>query len=191
LKLVLALFNNSAFAAFIGAFSAFMLVIINDWRRERRTICTIKNEIKMNGEHAKGKLDALKMNRAALTDHNKVIPSSIIRFSSDVIRALSTSVLHRLSPDHRRALDALCYMMEATDNLLADAHKTAERFRPGGGLSDEERPIITEELLTYYEDGITNMNRLIKMCDLYEEGNYRTILTRKYNVEDYVPPDYI
>lgn len=190
MKFILALFNNSAFAAFIGAFSAFMLVIINDWRRERRTVSTIKNEIQMNGEHAKGKLEALKMNRAALTEHNKVIPSPIIRFSANVIRALSTSVLHQFSPDHRRALDALCYMMEATDDLLAGAHKTAERFRPGDGLSDAERLIVTDELLAYYDDGIINMSRLIEMCDLYEKGKYRTILTKKYNVEDYVSPTH-
>ena len=188
MKLILAFLNNAAFAAFIGAFSAFMLVILNDWRREWRIVSTIKNEVEMNGEHAKGKLEALKMNRSALTEHNKVIPSPIIRFSADVIRALSTSVLHRFSPDHRRALDALCYMMEATDDLLADAHKTAERFRPGGGLSDSERPTISNELLAYYDDGITNMNRLIEMCEFYEKGKYKTILTKKYNVEDYVPP---
>lgn len=163
MRFILALINNPAFAAFVGAFSAFMLVILNDWRRERRIIRTIKNEVEMNGEHAKGKLEALKMNRSALTEHNKVIPSPIIRFSADVIRALSTSVLHMFSPDHRRALDALCYMMEATDDLLADAHKTAERFRPGGGLSDEERLTVSNELLAYYDDGITNIIRLIEM----------------------------
>lgn len=180
------LLNNSAFAAFIGAFSAFMLVILNDWRRERRTTRIIKNEIEMNGDHAKGKLETLKMNRSALTDHNKVIPSPIIRFSADVIRALSTSVLHRFSPEHRRALDALCYMMEATDDLLENAYKTAERFRPGGGLTDEERPIVTEELLAYYDDGIINMSRLVEMCNFYKKGDYKTILTKKYIVEDYV-----
>jgi len=190
MKHLLALLNNAAFASFIGAFSAFMLVILNDLRREHRVVSTIRNEVEMNGEHAKGKLEALKMNRSALTEHNKVIPSPIIHFSAGVIRALSTSVLHRFSPDHRRALDALCYMMEATDDLLADTHKTAERFRPGGGLSDTERPTVSNELLAYYDDGITNMSRLIEMCEFYKKGKYRTILTKKYNVEDYVQPTY-
>ena len=125
------------------------------------------------------------MNRVALTEHNKVVPAPIIRFSTDVVRALSTSVLHRFSPDHRRSVDALCYMMEATDSLLADTHKVAERFRPGGGLLDDERPAIADELLAYYDDGITNMGRLVEMCDLYASGAYRTILTKKYNIEDY------
>lgn len=184
---LLSLLNSSALAAFIGAFSAFMLVVLNDWRRERRTVSTIKNEIEMNREQAKGKLEALKMNRAALTEHNKVVPAPIIRFSADVIRALATGVLHRFSSDQRRALDALCYMMETTDGLLTDAHKTAERFRPGGGLIDSERPAVADELLAYYDDGIINMSRLVEICDIYLSGKYRTILTKQYNVEDYAP----
>lgn len=186
MKLLLSLLNSSVLAAFIGAFSAFMLVVLNDWRRERRTVSTIKNEIEMNREHAQGKLEALKMNRTALTEHNKVIPAPIIHFSTNVIRGLATSVLHRFAADQRRALDALCYMMETTDSLLAEACKTAERFRPGG-LMDSERPTVTDELLAYYDDGIINLGRLVEMCEFYLDNKYRTILTKQYVVEDYVP----
>jgi len=46
--------NNNSLAAFFGAFSAFMLAVLNDVRRDRRTVQTIKNEVEMNREHAKG-----------------------------------------------------------------------------------------------------------------------------------------
>lgn len=175
--------NSSAFAAFIGAFSAFMLVIANDRRRDRRTIITIKNEISMNREHAAGKLKTLEMNKTALTSHNKVIPARIIGFNAEVIRGLSSSVLHRLTPDHRRALDALCYMMETTDGVLNEAYETANRFR--SGLTGEERIELAKVLLDYYTDGIINTRRLVEMCGLFLDGDYSTILTKQYAVEDY------
>ncbi len=78
-------------------------------------------------------------------------------------------------------------MMETTDGLLTDVFKTAERFRPVGGLSDAERPAVADELLVYYDDGIINISRLVDICDLYLSGEYRTILTKQYNVEDYAP----
>jgi len=139
----------------------------------------------MNREHAKGKLEAVKMNRMALTYHNKVIPAPIIRFSSDVLRTLTPGVLHRISPEQRRALDALCYMMEATDALLADATKTAERFR--SGIADSKRQALAEELLSFYDDSIINLSRLVEICEFYLKAEYRTILTKQYKVEDYVP----
>ncbi len=50
----LEILNNNSLAVFLGAFSAFMLVVLNDVRRDRRTVQTIKNEVEMNREHAKG-----------------------------------------------------------------------------------------------------------------------------------------
>ena len=50
----LEILNNNSLAAFFGAFSAFKLAVLKDVRRERRTVQTIKNEVEMNREHAKG-----------------------------------------------------------------------------------------------------------------------------------------
>ena len=182
---LIALLDSASVAAFIGAFSAFLLVILNDWRRDRRTLVNIKNEVEMNRDQAKGKLGTLMTNHAALKDQDLVIYGEIIRFSTGLIRALSTSVLHRFSGAHRRALDALCYMMEATDNLLSEINKTTEGFRPSSGLSDEERIVLVKELNGYYHDGIVNMRRLIVICNFYLEGNYKAVLSKKYIVEEY------
>ena len=137
----------------------------------------------MNREHAKGKRGALTTNRAALTEHNKVIPAPIMRFSADVIRQLTPGVLHRFSPDQRRALDALCYTMEATDELLAETLRLSEKFR--GELKDAERSATADQLLSYYNDGIVNLGRLIEMCDLYLAKEYRIIVTKQYHRGDY------
>ena len=150
--------NNNSLAAFFGAFSAFMLVILNDRRRDRRTVKTINNEIEMNREHAKGKRETLKSNRAALKEHNKVVPAPIMRFSADLVRQLAPGVLHLFSPDQRRAIDALCYTMEAIDDLLSETIKIAEKFR--GEFRDIERPAATDKLLSYYDDGIVNIAHL-------------------------------
>ena len=65
--------NNSSIAAFFGALSAFFLVVINDWRRDRKRLKIIRNEIKVASDHAKNKAETVKRNRSAIQDHNQIV----------------------------------------------------------------------------------------------------------------------
>lgn len=179
----LEILNNNSLAAFLGAFSAFMLVVLNDIRRDRRTVQNIKNEVEMNREHAKGKREAVRSNQAALIEHNKVIPAPIMKFGSAIIRGLAPCVLHAFQADQRRALDAICYTMEATDDLLDQTLKFAEKFR--GELKDVDRPVAADELLSYYDGCIVNLSRIIDMSDLYLNKEFRTVVTKQYDRDDY------
>jgi hypothetical protein len=175
-------FNNQSVGAFVGAAAAFMLVALNDWRRDLRKVRNIRGEIEMNLGLARSKLETVRKNRDALRTHNKVIPAPILKFNTTLIRELAALVLDRLTPDQRRAIEGICYNMEATDKLLESVYNIANQFRTA---PDPERIQKADQLLQEYGDTIVNLKRIIEMCDYYLDKRYSTILTKQYNRSDY------
>ncbi len=171
--------NNASVAAFVGAFSAFFLVIANDWRRNRRKMKLIRNEISLNKDHAKDKLQAVMRNRSLATEHNQIVSAPIIKFNSPVIKQLATDILDRFSTDQRRAMDAICYTMDATDGLLDSAFDKTQK------INDHGRKDLIDRLIVDYNDAIVNLGRLIEMCANYEKAEFRLIVTKQYNRRDY------
>lgn len=172
-------FNNQSVGAFIGAFAAFTLVVLNDWRRDGRKVKNITSEIEMNLAHAKAKLESVRSNRTLMREHNKIMPAPILRFNTVLIRQFAAEVLARLSLDQRRAIEALCYTMEATDQILEEAYSLAKGF--SGRLGHAEHITAADRLLVEYGDAIVNLKRLAEMCGNYVVGNYSIIVTKQYN----------
>ena len=177
-------FNNQSVGAFFGAFAAFALVMLNDWRRDRKKVRNLRAEVEMNLAHAKGKLATVRSNRALMREQNRVMPAPILKFNLVLIRQLSAEILDRLSLDQRRAIEALCYTMEATDGLLDDAYAGAKRLSEALGQAD--RMATAERLLNIdLSDAIVNLKRLIEMCDNYVSERYDTIITKQYDRLEY------
>jgi hypothetical protein len=174
--------NNPSFAAFIGAVSAFTLVVINDLRRDRKKVRIIRNEIKIAEDHAINKLEAFRRNLIKLKEQDKINPSPILKFSPSIIRQLTIQVLDKFSQEERQSLDAICYSMESIDALIELSTKRVEDFE---NLKDEDIPQLRNSLKTEYEDTIINLKRLIEMCNNYNNKKYRTILTKQYVRSEY------
>jgi len=121
-------FNNQSVGAFFGAFAAFVLVMLNDWRRDLRKVRNLRAEVEMNLADAQAKLETVRSNRSLMREHNQVVPAPILNFNTTLIRSMTADVLSRLSMDQRRALEAVCYFMEATDELLLGAYNIAKEF---------------------------------------------------------------
>jgi hypothetical protein len=156
-------FNNQSVGAFLGAFAAFGLVVLNDRRRELRKVHHLRAEIEVNLANARAKLETVRHNRILMRQQNLVIPAPILIFNTSFIRQLSAEVLDRLTLDQRRAIDALCYTMEATDGLLEEAYSLAKSL--SGAHSQADRIMMADRLLIDFGDGIVNLKRLIEMCD--------------------------
>lgn len=186
LKCVGEVLNNQSFASFIGAFAAFVLVVMTDWRRERRKVRNLRGEIEMNLAMARVKLETARRNRTAMREANKVIPAPILKFNTVLIRQLSAEVLDRLSVDQRRAIEALCYTMEAIDGILDDVYHLARQL--GNALGHAERINTAERLLIEYGDSIANLKRLIEMCESYVAGRYAIITSKQYDQLEYEEP---
>lgn len=177
-------FNNQSVGAFIGAFAAFALVVLNDWRRDGRKIKNLRSEIEMCLAHAKGKLESVRSNKALMQEHNRVMAAPILSFNTTLIRALTAEVLSRLTLDQRRSIDGLCYTMEATDEILLGAYQMAKTF--SGALGHSEHISTADRLLVEYDDAIVNLKRLMEMSENYVAGNYQTIVTKQYDRQDYL-----
>jgi hypothetical protein len=175
--------NNQSFGAFVGACAAFMLVVLNDWRRERKKVANICGEIEMNLDLANAKLETVRRNRKALRKESRIIPAPILKFNTLLIRQLAAEVLGRLTLDQRRSLEALCYTMEATDGILEEVYALTKRARePLEGVN--LRSTVTT-LGTEYDDAIVNLKRLSEMCQKYVAGRYRSITEKQYDRSEY------
>ena len=186
LKCVGEVLNNQSFAAFIGAFAAFILVVMTDRRRERKKVRNIRGEIELNLALAHAKLETVRRNRNAMREANKVIPAPILKFNTVLIRQLSAEVLDRLSVDQRRAIEALCYTMKATDGILDDAYRLARQL--GKPLGHAERITTAEQLLVEFGDSIASLKRLVGMCGNYVAGRYAVITSKQYDQLEYEEP---
>ena len=176
-------FNNQSVGAFLGAFAAFALVVLNDRRRDLRKVRNLSAEIEMNLAHAKGKLETIRNNRSLMREQNRLMAAPILKFTSALVRQLAAGVLERLTLDQRRAIEALCYTMEAVDSLLDDTYASAKKL--SGTLGQADRMLTAERLLTDYGDAIVNLKRLIEMCDCYINRQYAVIVTKQYDRLEY------
>ncbi|SRR5258706_10521269 len=172
--------DNKSAAAFLGALFGFLLVIVNDWRRERRKVGHIRTEIELNQVVARNKLETVRGNRAMIRD-NRITAAPILKFSSGLIRQMAAEVLSRLTPDQRRSLEALCYRMEAIDELLADAYIDAKKFEPPSELSEEQRQAFGKRLIDKFGDAIVNLKILDGMAAHYLNGHYTEIVATRYD----------
>jgi hypothetical protein len=182
---LLDLLDNKSVAAFMGAFSAFLLVIVNDGRRERKKVQILKSEIELNQVVARNKLDTARGNRSLIRNSNRITAAPTLKFNTELIRDLGAEVLGRLTSDQRRALEALCYRMEAIDGLFCEATEKAKKFEPPSSLTNEQRHNIGRAILDTYEDIIVNLKILIENCGEYVNGHFTEIVTRQYDRANY------
>ena len=183
LRSIAEFFDNKSVAAFSGAFAAFALVMLNDWRRDRRKVNNIRGEVEMNLLLAKGKLESIRSNRSLMLEKNRVVPAPILKFPTMLIRELSAEVLSRLTMDQRRSIEALLYTMEATDELLSEIYELARSL--SGALGQAERMGQANRLRINFEDAIVNLKRLMEMCENYIAGRYSIIVTKQYDRLEY------
>lgn len=186
LKAIADFFNNQSVGAFLGAFAAFVLVVANDWRRERRKVKTLRAEIEVNCADAAAKLETARRMRALLREHNQVAPAPVLHFNTAFTRQLAAEVLHHLSVDQRRAVGGLCYTMEAIDGLFDESLALAQRCtRP---LGQAEQIATAKHLQKNWSDIVANLNRLIEMCGDYLAGNYSQLVNKQYDAAAYEEP---
>lgn len=176
-------FNNQSVGAFLGAFAAFLLVAATDWRRERRKVKTLRAEVEVSLGDAQAKLETARRMRAMLRNENQITPAPVLRFNTAYARQLSGEVLHLLSRDQRRAVEALCYTMEAIDGLFSEATESANGIR--GTTDNAQRIRMAADLLATWGDIVANLNRLMEMCQTYLDGRFTDLVEKQYKPADY------
>ena len=188
INIVLDFLNNASAAAFIGAASAYLLVVLTDRRREKQKVRTITREVEILKGHAQTKLQRLRACLQDLRVHHFIVPSPVFKFDTTLIRKIAAEVPDRLSLPQRKALDGLCYHMEATDAILVKIFDLAESIADSHGMRDD-KALILDQLISIHNASIANHKRILETCDCYLTGDYETILTKRYKWEDYADPN--
>ena len=173
---IIDLFNNPSVAAFIGAFSAFFLVALTDFRRKFSKKKLIKKRIKILKEIAEAKLETARTNLDML-QNNRFTAAPVMKFPSD-LSVLQRESLGVLNSTEVNAIDALVYWMESIDILFERARSLAEEleklFKNDG--PNEIRNKIGKEIIQEFEDAEKNLNHFISMTSMYINNEPEKIL---------------
>lgn len=97
-------------------------------------------------------------------------------FTASVVTRLAALVTHCFDTDRRRAIERIYSNLEATEDLLDETYRIARQFAET--LENSQRISLVQRFLDEYEDAIVNLGRTIEMCDLYQKGEYSTVLTK-------------
>lgn len=172
-------FNNQSVSAFLGAFAAFFLVVINDWRRERRKVKCIRAEFDVCLGHNDAKLETVLRMLMLLKDHNRVTPAPVMPFNTTIIRQLTAESIDKLTIHQRSSIDAICYRMEAIDGLLQDIYQLSLQL--SGAMGQADRIIAAERLATDLQDALVNLRILRLMLENYASKNYSAVVNSNYD----------
>ena len=174
--------NNASVSAFIGAFVAFILVILTDARR-RRKLRQLRLLIADNREHALRKIETVKTNLEMLRE-NRFVPAPIMRFPVESIRQLRPEVIDLIKSDENRSIDALFYWIEAIDGLLDEAHEQSRelvRIVEANG-PNHERNRRGEKMLSLYSEAEKNLGYLAGMFESFASRKFETILRFRHEI---------
>jgi hypothetical protein len=176
--------GNRSGAAFLGAFFAFCLVVLNDRRRDSKMVENIDNEIANARDLARQKSKTAENNLKSMNE-NRGYSGRVIAFDTALVREMKGRVLHLLDPEKRQALNAMLFRMEGIDELFDKILEGIEHLRTHA--QDETRVEFdkhVEDLSKMYVEILINSRFFIDMADLYVKGNYREIITKWSAVEE-------
>jgi hypothetical protein len=176
-------FNNQSVSAFLGAFAAFFLVVINDWRRERRKVACIKAEFDVCLGHSDAKIETVRRMLMLLTDHNQVSPAPVMPFNTTIIRQLTAESIDKLTIPQRSSIDAICYRMEAIDGLLQGIYQLSLQL--SGAMGQADRIIAAERLAIDLKDALINLKILRVMLENYASKKFRAVVSSNYIRADF------
>ena len=170
-------FANASVSAFIGAFAAFILVVITDRRRLYRKRKVLRNVISDNGDHTRFKLDSVQRN-IEIANNGKIIAAPIMKFQTEALHTLQLEVIDILDANQNQAITALIYWMTAIDTQLDRAAYKAEEIISLERRDPEsaEKHLLYTEYKDILEETVKNLQSLIELVGYYVSGRPEKIL---------------
>jgi hypothetical protein len=177
------LLNNSSVAAFVGAFSAFFLVALTDWRRRHRKKWLIKRRIATLKEIGIAKRETAHI-MIKIIQNNRFDVAPVMKFPVDGLKSLQSETLDVLSSTEINAIDGLIYWMESIDGRFERVRSIAEELAI---MVKKDTPVDTRlvkkiEMLAEYNDIIKNIRLFENMSTFYLKNEPEKIL--EFQVEN-------
>jgi len=176
-------FNNPSFSAMLGAFFAYSLVVLTDWRRNKRKKKILFKLIAVNKEILKEKKEAINNILHTLEKKHQLIGGPLQYFSIDDIKKLQIEVLDLLTIEEKITLDTLCFHMEEIDTLAKNSAIKVEKLRNFEIKDKDEIAKIVISLKNDYLDIKENLNRLNDFMENFLKKDYKKIIEKKYKRE--------
>ncbi|QYJ95038.1 hypothetical protein [Shewanella spartinae] len=179
------LLKNPSVSAFVGAFSAFMLVVVADWFRRGNDKNLLSCLISDTADHARKKIESVQINLNDLNNNGRLSKAAFMPFKTSHIDHVLLKVLTRLSANEKQAADAIVYWAEATDNQLDELAETA--WSAIQQLKETGKGPEVEAILSEYRSeaklAIRNMEIIIQYCESYVSGRPHEVV-ESYNVSE-------
>lgn len=182
LKNIVKVLNNPSLAAFVGAFSAFFLVWLTDWRRRHQKKRLISRRIQINRDIAESKLETAE---TSIDDfkQNRAFPAGpVMKFPVEDLRLLQRETLTILTSTQILAIDALIYWMEAIDATFAEAHQKIKELSKmeKEGKTFNVKMKKGNEIVSVFKDAIINIESFLKLSQFYIDSEPEKILTFRH-----------
>ena len=181
---IISLLNNPSVAAFVGAFSAFFLVALTDWRRKNSRKRLLVKRLKILKVIAQAKLETAQTS-IEMIRNNRFSSAPVMEFPSD-FRVMQREAFNVLSSTQINAIDALIYWMESIDGIFERARIIAEELHV---LSKNEAPTQQrsqkgEELINEFQQAETNLGHFVTMASMYINKEPEKILEYRVKHSD-------
>jgi hypothetical protein len=197
------LLNNASVASFVGAFCAFGLVMLVDWRRNRRKKRMISKQIYLNQMINKNKIENVTKHKNNIAKNGQLYPGKMLPFQTKEIKALSLEIIDQFKPEEKLALDAICHHMNSIDELLDEVNMevdhfvkikieidkenvgktTKDKLEKMGKLNIDANNIVAT-INQRYQEALINLNNLKITTQFYLDGKFNKILSQEQFGDD-------
>ncbi len=171
-------FKNPSVAAFVGAFSAFLLVSVVDWIRKGNEVAVLRSLVSDTADQARKKIEMVSLNRQYLEDNGTITKAGYIPFKTDHLDTLTIEVLTRLNSNEKQALDVIHFWAKATDDQLDEiaeiANAAIDQFKITGKSNEVE--LMLDEYRSETALALRNMDIICQSCDAFLSGKSHEVL---------------
>ena len=183
--MIIEFLKNPSFAAFTGAFSAFILVILLDWYRRGSDKNTLRYLVSDTADLSRKKIEQIQLNIIDLNNNGRLSKAGFMPFKSNHLDTLTLKALTKLSANEKQAVDSITYWTIATDEQLDELATTAKSVIDQFIETGQGKKV--DDIIDCYRAeaslAIKNMEIIVQYCESYISGKPYEVL-ESYNVSE-------
>ena len=172
--------DKPSVAAFVGAFSAFILVMATDWIRRRSRKRQLRFMVDANRDLARRKIETVK-NCLDIHGQGAMTDAPIMPFTVQPIEKLQHDIVDLLDSNQYQAISGLLYWMRAIDELLDECRSTAVKVRDMSEQQAEKTSLMAlwNRLEVRYQDALRNLDLFVQLSGYYVDGKSHLMLEHR------------
>lgn len=180
--------SNPSVSAFIGAFSAFLFLILLDILRNVWRIKVLRNLLSISDTLARNKYITVEQNLKRIEDKGELLPGSIMEFQIDGIRQELSIVQGILGSKKKMVIDGMIHRMIGIDNILNENNSKILEYRDMPSATkminyetgEKKGDALVLLIIKNFKEALINLEILQKMYSKYIAKKYDDVLTEGF-----------